>query len=425
MKSFLDFVLSRRSTRPLSGVVLADPGRRPEGNGPPDLEEIWQRMTRQLRQLLPGRPSLPGGGSPIKSVGPILAALIVLLLVGWLLTGFFTVQEGSAGVVSQFGAYRHTVGAGTWYHWPQPFQSDEEVSLSQVRSVDVGRNSLMHATSLKDQSMLTSDEQIVDVRFSVQFRIRDAAEFVFNNHHDAGNSDIDDTVTQAGQSAIREIVGRLTMDEAFAEGPGKIETELQQLIQAELDSYKSGVVVTGVTVHQVQAPEQVQAAFDDALKAAQDRERQKSEGQAYANDVIPKAKGDAARVLAEAEGYRSEVVANAQGDADRFKKVLAEYSKAPAVTRERMYLQAMQDILSHTTKVLVDSKNSSNLLYLPLDRLLKDSHADAPVVLPQSTVSVPAPGATPAAPATPAFPNSAADADRARDAARSRDRETR
>ena len=360
----------------------------------------------------------------MKHAGPLLIAVLVLILVGWLLTGFFTVQDGSNGVVSQFGAYKNTVGAGTWYHWPQPFQSDEEVSLSQVRSVDVGRNSMLRATSLKDQSMLTSDEMIVDLSFSVQFRIRDAAEFVFNNHHSAGSSDIDDTVTQAGQSAIRDIVGRLSMEQVFAEGPGKIEAELQQSIQTELDSYKSGVTVTGVTLHRVQVPEQVQAAFDDALKASQDRERQRTEGQAYGNDVIPKAKGDAARVLAEAEGYRSEVVANAQGDAERFKKVLAEYAKAPAVTRERMYLQAMQDILSHTTKVLVDGKNNNNLLYLPLDKLVKDNHPETPVVLPQSSVSTPA-AAAPAAPATPAFPGSAADADRARDSGHSRDRETR
>jgi membrane protease subunit HflK len=360
----------------------------------------------------------------MKSIGPILIALLVLLVVGWFLTGYFTVPEGSAGVVSQFGAYKYTVGAGPWYRWPAPFQSDEEVSLSQVRSVDVGRDSKLHASSLKDESMLTSDEKIIDARFSVQFRIRDAAEFLFNNHHGAGNTDIDDTVTEAGQSAIREIVGRLTLDQAFAEGAGKLEGELQKAIQAELDAYKSGVVVTSVTLHQLQPPEQVQAAFDDAVKAAQDRERQKNEGQAYSNDVIPKAQGDAARVLAEAEGYRSEVVANAQGDAERFKKVLAEYAKAPAVTRERMYLQTMQDILSHTTKVLVDSKNNSNLLYLPLDKLVKDGRVESqgPVMVAPPAATAPAAAA---APATPAFPNSAGDADRSRDAARARERETR
>ena len=427
MKSFLGFVIKRRSSRPVSGAVHSDPGRRPEGDGPPDLEEIWQRMTRQLRQLLPGRPSL-GGASPMKNAGPILLALLVLALVGWLLTGFFTVPDGSVGVVSQFGGYQRTVGVGTWYHWPQPFQSDEEVSLSQVRSVDVGRNSELHAMSLKDESMLTADEKIVDLNFAVQFRIRDAAEFLFNNHHSAASSDIDDTVTQAGQSAVRQLVGRLTMEQVFSEGPGKIETELQQSIQSELDGYKSGVIVTSVTVHEVRVPDQVQSAFDDALKAAQDRERQKSEGQAYANDVIPKARGDAARVLAEAEGYRSEVVANAQGDAERFKKVLGEYSKAPAVTRERMYLQTMQDILSHTTKVLVDNKNSSNLLYLPLDKLVKDTHADSQGSQAMAPVggSTPATTSLPAPPATPAFPNGANDAERARDsAAHARERETR
>jgi membrane protease subunit HflK len=394
-----------------------------KNDGPPDLEEVWQRLTRQLRALLPGRPALGGGGPQLRHAGPVLGALAVLLVAVWLLSGFFTVQEGSAGVVTQFGAYKYTTGSGLWYHLPQPIQADQEVSIANMHSVEVGGAGQFRTASQKDQSMLTADENIVDVRFTVQYRVSDAAKFLFNDKHSAIGSESDNTVTEAGESAIRAIVGSKTMEQVFAAGPAEIDGQLQQSIQAILDSYQSGLVVNAVTLHPVQPPEQVQASFDDAVKALQDRDRMRSEGQAYANDVVPRARGDAARLVTEAEGHRAQVVGEAQGDADRFKKVLAEYAKAPGVTRERMYLETMQDILSHTTKVLIDGKSTSNTINLPpIDKIAKDSKPETGPVAPASAPA--APPASAGAPATPAFPSSV-DSDRSRDPQRARERETR
>jgi membrane protease subunit HflK len=420
MKSLLSFL---RSSRRKTGLIWSDPNSRRPDDGPPDLEEIWQRLIKGLRGLLPGRVPM-NGGAPLRGLGGVIAAVIAVLLFAlWLFTGVYTVPEGYAGVVSQFGAYRTTTGAGLWYHLPAPFQSVELVSLS-AHSVDIGRNSPLHATNFKDQSMLTADENIVDIRFSVQYHVQDAAQIALNNFHPAAGSSAEDVVTQAGESAVRQIVGNESLDAVFSQGPGHIESELQKSIQAILDGYQSGLAVTGVTIHQVQPPEQVQAAFDDASKALQDRERQKSEGQAYANDVIPRAHGDAARILANAEAYSAEVVANAQGDADRFKKVLAEYTKAPAVTRQRMYLQTMQDILSNTSKVLIDGKAAAVTLNLPTEHVApRDPRSEAPTATPAAP-SPSSPANAAALPAAPAFP-SIVDGDRSRDAARAREREQR
>jgi membrane protease subunit HflK len=398
------------------GLTLSDPDpRRPQNEGPPDLEEQFIKLTRFLRSLLPGRirPSgTGGGGAPFRNAGVGIAGIVGALVVVWLASGVFQVQEGSVGVVLQFGAYKDTRGAGIWFHWPYPIQSVETVSLSSLRSVEIGRPTPIHATNLKDSSMLTADENIIDVRFAVQYRIKDAKDFLFNNARP------EDTVVEAAESSVREIVGRSDMDYVFGAGRAKIEIELQQEIQRLLDTYSTGIDITSVTLQQVQPPEQVQAAFDDAVKANQDLERQKNEGQAYANDVIPRAKGDAARVLEEAQGYRAEVVTKAEGDAERFKEVFAQYAKAPAVTRERMYLETMQDVLSHTSKVLIDS-HGSNVIYLPLDKLVGEAGRDAMPAPPRSAAD-----AQTAAPAVPAFP-SAVDADRSRDATRAREREQR
>jgi membrane protease subunit HflK len=417
MKSHLrQFLSSWLAPRKDAGLTWSDPDpRRPHNEGPPDLEEQFLKLTRFLRSLLPGRirAVVPGGGAPFRNAGVGVIGIAAALVLVWLASGVFQVQEGSVGVVLQFGAYKDTRGAGIWFHWPYPIQSVETVSLSSLRSVEIGRPTPIHATNLKDSSMLTADENIIDVRFAVQYRIKDAKDYLFNNARP------EETVVEAAETSVREIVGRSDMDYVFGAGRAQIESDLQVSIQKLLDAYGTGIAVTSVTLQQVQPPEQVQAAFDDAVKASQDRERQKNEGQAYANDVIPRAKGDAARVLEEAEGYRAEVVTNAAGDAERFKKVLAEYAKAPAVTRERMYLQTMQDVLSHTSKVLIDS-HGSNIVYLPLDKLTQDAARDpAPG---QARSSAADQQAQP--PATPVFP-SAVDAERTRDPTRSREREQR
>jgi membrane protease subunit HflK len=212
--------------------------------------------------------------------------------------------------------------------------------------------------------MLTEDENIIDVRFAVQYRLKDPTDYLFNNR------DPDAAVVQAAETAVREIVARSKMDTVLYEGREKIGVDLASSIQKILDSYKTGIYVTSVTVQNVQPPEQVQAAFDDAVKAGQDQERLKSEGQAYANDIIPRAKGTAARLIQEAEGYKARVVATAEGDATRFKQILVEYSKAPQVTRDRMYIETMRDMYNNVTKVLVDTTKNNSLLYLPLDKLV-------------------------------------------------------
>jgi membrane protease subunit HflK len=396
-------------------------------DGPPDLDELWRDFNKKLTGLFGGkggpqrpdeRPPMGGGGGgggggfqpDMKSAG-IGAGLIggVALLV-WLGSGFFIVQEGQQAVVTTFGRYSHTSDAGFQWRMPYPVQAHEVVSVTQLQSVEVGRNAVVQATGLRDSSMLTQDENIVDIRFTVQYRRSDARAYLFENNRP------DEAVVMAAESAVREIVGRSRVDQVLYEQRDAIAADLVKNIQAQLDRVKAGIVVSNVNVQNVQVPDSVQAAFNDAVKAGADRDRFKNEGQAYASDVIPKARGTASRLMEEAEGYRSRVIAQAEGDAQRFRSVLAEYQKAPAVTRDRMYLETMQQIYSNVTKVMVDSRSGSNLLYLPLDRLLQGGAAAAggsPMVVP------------PAA-ALEASPAAATGSDiRSRDNARTRDREGR
>ncbi len=314
-------------------------------------------------------------------------------------------------MVATFGKFSGVKDAGFQWRFPYPIQSHEIVPVSQLQSVDVGRNSVVQATGLKDSSMLTQDENIVDIRFTVQYRRSDARAYLFENNRP------DDAVVQAAESAVREIVGRSRVDQVLYEQRDAIAAELVKSIQAQLDRLKAGITIANVNLQNVQVPEQVQAAFNDAFKAGADRDRFKNEGQAYASDVIPKARGTAARLLEESEGYRSRVVAQAEGDAQRFRSVLAEYQKAPAVTRDRLYIETMQQVYSNVTKVMVDSRAGSNLLYLPLDRLLQQGAA-APANVPGNVTVVPTP--------SPVDPTGTQSVDiRSRDGARSRDREGR
>jgi membrane protease subunit HflK len=329
----------------------------------------------------------------------------VVVLV-WGGSGVFIVQEGQQAVVTSFGRYAGTRDAGIQFRLPYPFQAHETVPVTQLRSVEVGRNTVVPATGLRDSSMLTQDENIVDIRFTVQYRLKDARAFLFENRAP------DDAVVQAAESAVREIVGRSKVDAVLYEQRAALSADLVKSIQVQLDRLNAGVLVDNVNVQNVQVPEQVQAAFNDAVKAGADRDRFRNEGQAYAADVIPKAQGTAARLRQEAEGHRATVVAQAEGDAQRFRSVLVEYQKAPAVTRDRLYLETMQSIYANVSKVLVDSRSGSNLLYLPLDKLIQQVGVAAAAPLPAST-----PTTTPA---------DAAGVDpRSREGARSRDRDSR
>jgi membrane protease subunit HflK len=407
-------------------------GGPPKGpnQGPPDLDELWRDFNRKLGGLFGGKGKRAegsgggfGGGNgggfqpDMRSagIGAVVVAMAVVLI--WLGTGFFIVQEGQQGVITQFGKYHGTVEAGFNWRLPWPIQKHEIVNLTQLRSVEIGRNAVVQATGLKDSSMLTQDENIVDVRFTIQYRLKSAAQFLFENRLP------DEAVVKAAESAVREVVGRVNMDDLLGRNSENIQRDVAKSIQQQMDRYKTGIEVQNVNIQNVQPPEQVQAAFDDALKAGQDRDRLKNEGQAYANDVIPRAKGAAARLKEESDGYSARIVAQAEGDAQRFRSVLTEYQKAPQVTRDRMYIDTMQQVYSSMTKVLVDSRQGNSMLYLPLDKLLQQGASSAGAASDSSSPAVSAAAAsTPAVPASPAtIPGDS----RARDNARSRDRETR
>ena len=391
--------------------------------GPPDLDELWRDFNRKLGGIFGagrgGRGSNgagPGGGGyqpDMKSAGigaGLIASVAVLI---WLGTGFFIVQEGQQAVVTQFGKYKTSVGAGFNWRLPYPIQRHELVFVTQIRSVDVGRDLVIKATGLRDSAMLTEDENIVEIKFAVQYRLSDARAFLFESKNPT------DAVGQAAETAVREVVGKMRMDSALSEERDQIAPRVRDFMQSILDRYKMGIEVVNVNLQQggVRPPEQVQAAFDDVLKAGQERERAKNEAQAYANDVIPRAVGSASRLKEEADAYKARIVAQAQGDAQRFKSVLAEYQKAPQVTRDRMYLDTMQQIYSNVTKVLVDSRSGSNLLYLPLDKIMQQTT--------QSNMEPAAASPSNAPINAPLPPGSSSTDSRSRDASRSRERDSR
>jgi membrane protease subunit HflK len=355
-------------------------GKRPSAGGPPDLDELWRDFNRKLGGLFGGKGS--GGSEPPQSGGPqnpfgpdfkgakvglgVVAAVVVAI---WASTGFFIVQEGQQAVITQFGRYHSTVGAGFNWRLPYPFQRNELVFVTQIRSVDVGRDNIIKSTGLRESAMLTEDENILEIKFAVQYRLTDARAYLFETKNPT------DTVVQAAETAVREVVGKMKMDAAMSDERDQIGPRIRTLMQTILDRYKVGIEVVGINLQQggVRPPEQVQAAFDDVLKAGQERERAKNEAEAYANDVVPRAVGAASRLKEEADGYKARIVAQAQGDAQRFKSVYAEYQKAPQVMRDRLYIDTMQQIYSNVTKVLIDSRQGSNLLYLPLDKIIQQT----------------------------------------------------
>ena len=361
-------------------------------DGPPDLDQLWREFNQRINRLFRGKGGGGAGGGSSNDgddarnagISAGVAGAVILFL--WLVSGFFIVQEGQTGIVLTFGKYSHSAQPGFNWRWPYPIQTQETVNLSQVRTVEVGYRSNVRNKLARESLMLTDDENIIDIQFAVQYRLKDASAWVFNNR------DQEETVKQVAETAIREVVGKSKMDFVLYEGREKVAFDTSTLMQQILDRYATGVLVANVTMQAVQPPEQVQAAFDDAVKAGQDRERQKNEGQAYANDVVPKARGAASRLMQESEGYRARVVANAEGDAARFNKVLVEYQRAPAVMRDRLYIEAMQQIFASTTKIMVDTKSNNSMIYLPLDKLIAQTAAEA-----ASGVTAPATAATPPA----------------------------
>lgn len=367
-------------------MSLNDPqwGRRGggAGGGPPDLDEIWRNVNRRLSELLgrkpPQEPPEGGGGTPVGIPAAGIAWLAALVVVIWVASGFYIVDAGRRGVVTRFGRYTETTLPGPRWHMPWPIEAVQLVDFSQVKTIEIGYRNTPKNKIDAEAVMLTEDENIVDIEFAVQYNLKSAEDYVFNNRRP------DQIVSYVAESAIREVVGKSKMDFALYEGREQIAKQTEQLMQQMLDRYRTGVFVQKVTLQNVQPPDKVQAAFDDAVKAGQDRERLKNEGQAYANDVVPRARGMAARLIEEANGYETEVVQRATGDTQRFDKVLTEYAKAPGVTRERLYLDMMQSVLGNTSKVIVDQKGAGNLLYLPLDKLIQRSAAPAAPAEPEA-----------------------------------------
>jgi modulator of FtsH protease HflK len=361
--------------------------RRPQ-DGPPDLDELWRDFNRKLNGLFgkktggsgngqppSGRPGGTGEGPSMKAAGAGAGVVGVVAALLWLGSGFYIVQEGQAAAVMQFGEFKYLNDrAGFTWRIPYPVQTHEIVNVQQQRQVEIGYRSNVKNKALKESLMLTQDQSIVDMQVAVQYRLSNAVDFLFNNNPGPNPEEL---IRQGAETALRETVGRKGIDQVLYEEKEAVAKEAQKLMQEIVDRYKAGVTIIDVTIQQAQPPEQVQAAFEDANKAAQDKERLINEGRAYANDVIPKARGAAARLTQEADGHKQRVIATAQGDASRFKQVYTEYAKAPQVTRDRMYIETMQQIFSNTSKVYVDAGKGNSLLYLPLDKIIQSTNGQS------------------------------------------------
>ena len=329
-----------------------DPWGQNSGNqGPPDLDEVFRNLTKKFGGIF-GSGSSGGGGSQSPS-GSMLFFIIVAALAAWGLTGFYTIQQPERGVELLFGKYKKTTTAGLNWHWPFPIEKVEKVNVDVVREVS-------HRTS-----MLTQDENIVEVSLEAQYKIKSAEDYKFNL------KDPDVTVKDAMESAVREIVGKSTIDFVLFEGREDISSKTREILQEIMDVYGAGIYIQKVNLEESQPPQQVKAAFSDAIKSREDRDRFIKEAEAYENSIIPQARGEASRILQNAQAYRDRVIANSEGEAKRFLKLLAEYEKAPEVTRERLYIEAVESVFSNSNKVLMDVEGNNNLLYLPLDQIMK------------------------------------------------------
>lgn len=344
-------------------------------NGPPDLDDLIKDLKKKFSGFLGGggrKSAGGGGGGGMPSLGGKAWVLIVLVLgLLWAASGFYVVEEGEQGVELQFGQYKQVTEAGLRWHLPYPVETVEIVNVQQIRTVEVGyrsnTRSNQFATVPQEALMLTKDENIIDIQFAVQYDIKDPRFLLFNV-----SENLDQVVRQATESSVREVVGRNTMDFAITGGRAEIAQETRLLLQNILDRYQTGINVKAVEMQNAQPPSEVKGAFDDAVKAREDEVKFRNEAEAYANDIIPRARGSASRVLQEAQAYQASVVAKAQGEASRFTQVLSEYHKAPGVTRDRLYIDAMEQVLSRSTKIMIDqSAGGNNVMYLPLDQLIR------------------------------------------------------
>lgn len=334
-------------------------GQRP-GQGPPDLDELFRNFKRKLSGAMGGGDGKSGGGATMRGPGGAGVTLVLVILAAlWLFTGVYQVDAAERAVITRFGQYVRTTQPGVGVHLPWPIESKQVVNISSI-------------DSFSDQTrMLTGDENLVDLNLAVQFRRADPVAYVFNVR------DPDGTLREVSESAIREVIGRSKLDEVLGAGRQTIAANTKELIQKTLDNYRTGVEVTSVNLADVKVPEQVAPSQQDAIKAREDKERLSSEAQAYSNDILPKAQGSAGRMLQDAEAYKAQKVANATGETERFLELLPEYQRSPQVTRERLYLETLQQIYASSKKVLLDTKGNNSMIYLPLDKLVEQSRGSA------------------------------------------------
>ena len=366
-----------------------DPWGRRADAGPPDLDEVFRRLRKRFGGNS-GSGNNTAGGPPPALWGGLLGLLVAL----WLASGFYMVREGERGVVLRFGKFASTSTPGLRWHLPYPVERVLRVNIGEIRTAEVGyrsqARSRAEADVTQESQMLTADENIVDVKLAVQYRVKDAADYVFNVR------DPDLTVQQVAESAIREVVGKSRMEFILTEGRDAVTQQAALLLQGTLDRYRTGIEVTSANMQDAQPPEPVQAAFFDAVKAREDEQRLINEAQAYRNEVVPRARGEVARIVADAEAYQGQIIARAEGDTARFAQIAEQYRAAPVVTRQRLYLETMEQVLSRTPKVLM-SGDAGKLTVLPLDRLLSSGSTE-PAAIAQQAAPTPPPISLPIRP---------------------------
>lgn len=384
--------------------------------GPPDLDEVMRDLSRKINNLFgkkrgpSNQPDNNAGGNASGNVSLPIVPILAIIALLWMATGFYIVDQGSLGVVQRFGKFQEMTESGPRWHLPFPLERVTVVNMEQVRRLEVGYRSLGGAEGTKSKVpkealMLTEDENIIELQFAVQYNLKNAKEYLFNNR------DTDAAVASVAETAIREVVGKNKLDDLLQKGLADTSDRMQVI----LDNYKTGVNVISVSLQSALPPEQVQEAFEDVNRANQDNQRQVNEGQGYANDVIPKARGTASRLIAESAGYKLKIESEARGNTSRFDQILAQYNNSPEVTRQRLFLDAQESILSNVSKIVVDQKAGNSMLYLPLDKLISATGAN----VPQSSQSLQSLNPLPTA------AKALVETERSREAFRSRDRETR
>lgn len=353
-------------------------GQRGDNQTPPDLDEIVRKVQQRLGGLFGGGRGRGGAGGGLGDAagkyGIILFLLVVVAI--WLLSGIYIVKQGEESVVLRFGKYLETTGAGLHWRFPYPFESNQIVNVDKVNTVEVGYRSSDRGTErtpvTREALMLTQDANIVDIEFTVQYRIKDPKDLLFNISDQPSS-----LVRSATEASLREVLGKSTLDFIITTGRAQVVDQTKAQLQEILDRYHSGIQVVTAQMLSAAAPAEVQPAFEDVIKAKEDEDRLKNEAEAYTNDIVPQARGRAARIIQDAQAYKAQVVAQAQGETKRFLQILTQYKKAPSVTRERLYIDAVQSMLEHTSKVLIDQKGGNNMFYLPLDKIIEKSRAQA------------------------------------------------